>query len=356
MIGSLYITDFERLIAVMRKFVSFVQSKDQREDGLISFTDPDSWLYKEEGYKAQIARDARRFLGFDEWDESWLGTEKISARAIEMMELSGNLVNYNQRLGFKHSLERGHKWYNPEAERMLYHLFSSTYSEEDAFNEAKAVYGGNYDRIAYLFFVKNDEAFLPISSGHIDDSFAMLNIDYKTARSCGWDNYTGYIRIVEAIKEQMDEIMPLQRKARLIDAHSFLWVIQQNRFMEWEPERNEKVQIEEETEQILTSYAEGSGKRSKVYVNPYQRSGNVSKIVKARANGICQLCGNAAPFTDKEGEPFLEVHHVEWLSRGGKDSTDNAVALCPNCHRKIHHLEDPADIAKLKKQCAGEQV
>ncbi|WP_296863638.1 HNH endonuclease [Thermosyntropha sp.] len=31
------------------------------------------------------------------------------------------------------------------------------------------------------------------------------------------------------------------------------------------------------------------------------------------------------------GEP-----HIEWLSRGGTDTIDNTVALCPNCHRKMH--------------------
>lgn len=32
----------------------------------------------------------------------------------------------------------------------------------------------------------------------------------------------------------------------------------------------------------------------------------------------------------------MEEHHVIRLADGGSDSIDNAVALCPNCHRKIH--------------------
>lgn len=31
----------------------------------------------------------------------------------------------------------------------------------------------------------------------------------------------------------------------------------------------------------------------------------------------------------------METHHVVWLSQGA-DSVDNTVALCPNCHRKMH--------------------
>ena len=43
------------------------------------------------------------------------------------------------------------------------------------------------------------------------------------------------------------------------------------------------------------------------------------------------------------------MHHIVWLSNGGEDSTDNTVALCPNCHRKMHILDDPADVEKLKE-------
>ncbi len=74
----------------------------------------------------------------------------------------------------------------------------------------------------------------------------------------------------------------------------------------------------------------------------------IAEYAKKRANGICQLCGNSAPFNKANGEPYLESHHIEWLSNGGEDSIDNTVALCPNCHRKIHILANPSDIEKLK--------
>lgn len=51
----------------------------------------------------------------------------------------------------------------------------------------------------------------------------------------------------------------------------------------------------------------------------------------------------SAPFSDKNGQPYLESHHIEWLSNGGEDTIENTVALCPNCHRKIHLLDDPID-------------
>lgn len=79
----------------------------------------------------------------------------------------------------------------------------------------------------------------------------------------------------------------------------------------------------------------------------YYRDPTIAAYVKKRANGQCQLCAQKAPFNDKDGEPYLECHHITWLSKGGMDSIDNCVALCPNCHRKMHVVNDPEDIKLL---------
>lgn len=74
----------------------------------------------------------------------------------------------------------------------------------------------------------------------------------------------------------------------------------------------------------------------------------VSEYAKRLAAGKCELCRKPAPFKDKKGKPYLETHHVIWLSKGGADSIDNTVALCPNCHRKMHIVNDPADVRMLQ--------
>ena len=79
-----------------------------------------------------------------------------------------------------------------------------------------------------------------------------------------------------------------------------------------------------------------------------QRDPNVSEYVKRRAAGRCELCTEPAPFNNKKGEPYLESHHIKWLSKGGEDSIHNAVALCPNCHRKMHVLNINSDRSILR--------
>lgn len=62
----------------------------------------------------------------------------------------------------------------------------------------------------------------------------------------------------------------------------------------------------------------------------------VAKVLE-RAQGLCENCLQPAPFNRaSNGEPFLEVHHKIMLSQGGEDTVDNAIAVCPNCHRKLH--------------------
>lgn len=74
----------------------------------------------------------------------------------------------------------------------------------------------------------------------------------------------------------------------------------------------------------------------------HQRDPYVAEYAKRRANGRCQLCRQPAPFKVKN-EPYLECHHIIWLSRGGPDTTSNTVALCPNCHRRVHALDHKTD-------------
>ncbi len=88
----------------------------------------------------------------------------------------------------------------------------------------------------------------------------------------------------------------------------------------------------------------------KSIVTSYDRNIYVSEYTKLRANGKCELCEEPAPFINKEGEPYLETHHIIWLSKGGKDSINNTVALCPNCHRRMHSLNLKSDIEKLTRK------
>ncbi|MFZ4858505.1 MAG: HNH endonuclease [Desulfuromonadaceae bacterium] len=57
-----------------------------------------------------------------------------------------------------------------------------------------------------------------------------------------------------------------------------------------------------------------------------------------RADGHCELCHNEAPFRRVSNNmPYLEAHHITPIALGGTDDLDNLLALCPNCHKKLHY-------------------
>lgn len=72
----------------------------------------------------------------------------------------------------------------------------------------------------------------------------------------------------------------------------------------------------------------------------YVRDPAVKAWVLQAAGGVCEGCNCAAPFQGQDGLPYLEVHHVTPLSSHGSDTTTNAAALCPNCHRRCHFSKD----------------
>ena len=77
-------------------------------------------------------------------------------------------------------------------------------------------------------------------------------------------------------------------------------------------------------------------KKSQTSSTKYVRDPEVVAWILNFANGICECCKKPAPFYKEDGTSFLEVHHLKQLADGGSDTTTNAIAVCPNCHRELH--------------------
>lgn len=105
---------------------------------------------------------------------------------------------------------------------------------------------------------------------------------------------------------------------------------------------------DEEVEKLAKQQGQTKVGTRNVSATQYQRSPWVAENARRRAKGHCELCGEPAPFNRKDGTPYLETHHIKWLSNGGEDTVENTVALCPNCHRKMHIVNDSKDQKELK--------
>lgn len=114
-------------------------------------------------------------------------------------------------------------------------------------------------------------------------------------------------------------------------------------------EKEQEKTIKELTKDQIHKFAKSKQKqivKKVVEINYVIRDQIIAKDTKNRANGKCDFCGQNAPFETKDG-PYLESHHVITIAEGGPDVIYNTVALCPNCHRRMHSLKDPKDFKKL---------
>ena len=55
----------------------------------------------------------------------------------------------------------------------------------------------------------------------------------------------------------------------------------------------------------------------------------------------------------ERGSPYLEPHHIKRVADGGPDHPASVAAICPTCHRLVHHGQDGAKLNKeLEKYVA----
>lgn len=118
---------------------------------------------------------------------------------------------------------------------------------------------------------------------------------------------------------------PLVDEARQIKAE-FEIAVQESAYSSSE-ERGKRLHLAPKKPEIITTTT-----------TIFRRNPDVVAEVLYRAQGRCEECKHEAPFMRaSDGTPYLEVHHIDPLSEGGDDSVENAIALCPNCHRQAHY-------------------
>ena len=64
------------------------------------------------------------------------------------------------------------------------------------------------------------------------------------------------------------------------------------------------------------------------------------------------------PIKGNQRRLYLEPHHIHRIADGGPDDPAHEIALCPNCHRRVHHGIDGAEynqsLAEKMKTISGE--
>jgi len=313
-------------------------------DGLGRYTD----LLREEDYKHDVYATAHAMLDFLSWNPSDIGTGMIARKAIKAVDVAANLVHYQQKLHFKKKIDGNVK----KAEQLLYNIYRN---DQDArsFDDAVAFWGGKYDLIAYLFFIKDDEKYLPISSSNFDERLALLDIPLKTARSCSSQNYFSFVQCMDTLRKYMEAYYGF--KISLLDAHSVIWQLEfAKKYAAEAEEQNADADLIRALHALLAQknytyqgYSEKPIKRQKPLVlngqTVYPRNRFVALNALYRANHSCELDSSHESFIRKNSnDKYMEVHHLVPMSRSEEfdvslDREQNVICLCSNCHNEIHY-------------------
>lgn len=172
-------------------------------------------IVKHENYKYDILKEAKNKLISNTWKESDFGKGRILDCVINSINLNiNNLIDWRKKDDFK-KLKA-----NRENEELLFDFFKSKISDEKAFNQFYEI-GFSYQLIAYLFFIKNSQKYMPISQGQFDKIFGSLGIEFKTSHNCSWENYLEFNDIIKQFRRLLSKRF---KNVSLLDAHSFLWI------------------------------------------------------------------------------------------------------------------------------------
>ncbi len=222
-----------------RQFARFDKQIQERSGGehFVSFTEglPARW----EDYKGEVRSEALRRLKVSKWKRADIGKGRILSRVIEAIEihepgprkLRNNLVNWPNKYGHERLPHRAlldaketrsdqRQW-----EQWFFDFFRGKTEDKVAFERFMELAGGKrYELIAYVFFLKDSSRFMPIATSTFDKAFRLLGIELTTGHRCSWENYVEYNGALVEIQRALRDVAGV-RDPRLIDAHSFCWML-----------------------------------------------------------------------------------------------------------------------------------
>ena len=189
-----------------------------------------------EGYKPRLRARALEILAPDSWTSEMIGTGQILQQAIAAVEiqedrinLTNNLVFWQNRYGHASREHRGlleaigQPGLRGKVEQALFGLYRGD-DEERLFSELSDLLGPRYPLLAYFYFLKDMDRFMPIQPTGFDHAFRELGIDLVTLRNCSWDNYRQFNAAIRLVQEDLTSIRGI-RGVRLVDAHSYCWLL-----------------------------------------------------------------------------------------------------------------------------------
>lgn len=218
--------------------IEFVRLTDHDKSELIDFHDTTK-LIGGESYKYDVFDNAHEALCLEQWDISSIGSGAICGFVVDAMKHTDNLVN--RQFGvpqFLSLLKNAEKQNRQRYEEALYSVYFGA-DEEMAFKKAVDCFGGKYPLIAFLFFIKDRDRFLPTSPDSFDSIFESMGLGYKMSARCSWSNYCEFIAIITYAQEYLTKSGVCSHAVSLLDAHSAIWLMHYTEYKAWHNEEKD---------------------------------------------------------------------------------------------------------------------
>lgn len=208
--------------------------------------------------------------------------------------------------------------------------------------------------IATIFLNRIDSKKYPIMNNKTLN--ALNKLGHKISSSKNWKNY-------ELVKKYQDNLIRdysiLENYFKVDALHHFLVAVYQGQelisdYIQIETFENglEQRDIEHSVETDTEEFDKGNlynriiecenDKSEKISINgkTYKRHNYLMVQIKKYRNYKCQFC--STQILKSNGGYYIEACHIKAKAEGGKDSLDNILILCPNCHKLFDygHRED----------------
>ena len=345
----------ERLYKYLDGFKAYIEFKANEP---MADLENNKIFLKQEGYKHVVYCNAQRTLDFESWSPSDIGTGIIAQKVSQAVDESSNLVYHLQKLHFKNKILDNTKL----AEQLLYNLYCRN-NDATAFEDISRFWGGRYDLIAYLFFIKNDKKYLPINSTNFDERFAMLGIPLRMSRKCSSQNYFAFVSCIDELRKLMEGHYGFD--VSLLDAHSVIWQLGlANKYVAQTEERNADAILNQEVANLIPQksvhdigYTGEPTERAEATVSNghkvYPRNRFTALKALYIAKHCCELDPRHESFIRKNSDKkYMEPHHLVPMCESEKfkfslDKEENIICLCSNCHNEIHYGKRAKEIVAV---------
>jgi hypothetical protein len=300
-----------------RRFAAFVEVQPEQEGRMFdSFLS--GFVRTREYYKSDLHREGLRRLNVASWKDRDVGTGCILGKVVDAIEIPAgpsqarnNLVEWEggrykpNHLPLIEARDGGPN--RMALESALFDFFTGDLEPEEAMDELVRYLGRKYDVLAYLFFLRDWERFMPIAPTYFEDAFARLQMTAKgepirLVGKASWENYAVYNAALKLMQDALHGRGIEQ--VRLIDAHSFVWMLARG------------VPVEGPLRTITPTEAE----------EPVPPTRNAPLIDWEQWAAACRLNGKLA-------EELVEKRELERLESAGRPDLAAKVRIVSEDHR-----------------------